>query len=107
MSTNVKFQEYSRAQPFLFPFFPFLCPFIFWFRARLAEERRKNTQKNLTISDLCERDKLINSVSDRFAFGNLVGMNEGAEGESFETRMKSKKQKSVMLQIAQKIKKKK
>ncbi|KAL5246823.1 hypothetical protein ACHWQZ_G018875 [Mnemiopsis leidyi] len=100
-------KEYSRAQPFLFPFFPFLFPFIFWFRAKLADEQRKNTEKSITISDLCERDELINTVSDRFAFGNLVGMNDGAEGENFETRMKSKKQKSVMLQIAQKIKKKK
>jgi len=68
----------------------------------------KKFQNDVTLSEESERDKLIASVCDRFRFGNLVGSSEAdGEAQSFETRMKFRKQKSVMLQIAARVKGKK
>ena len=75
----------------------------------MNQEHTKNREKDNNLTEENERDKLIEAVCDRFMFGNLVGGSESdgdMEDKSFETRMKFRKQKSVLLQIAQQVKSK-
>ena len=70
-------------------------------------QQKKKIEKGTILSEESERDKLISAVSDRYLFGNLVrDDNPDSENQSFETKMKFKKQKAVLLQIAARIKSK-
>ena len=54
-----------------------------------------------------DRDKLITGVCDRFMFGKLVDCKDtDSDHQPFETRIKIRKQKSILLQIAEKVKEK-
>ena len=104
------FQEYSRAQPLIFVFFPIFFPFIVWFRARNNAHDTKKldvlaSEEGVELGcQVTERDKLITGVCDRYTYGHVTEVGDEGERQGFEKRMKFLKQKSVLLRLASKVK---
>ena len=99
-----RLKEYSRAQPLLFPFFTLLFPFVIWFRRRLNEEQRREREKDTSLRDGTERNKLISAVCDRFGIANWADsrgklFDPRGKRETFEMRTKLRKQSSVLMQF--------
>ena len=91
-----KFQVYSRAQPFLFPFFPLLFPIVIWHRAKLTAEKKKLHEKDVNITGENERDKVIALVCDRIMLGKLVDDKKALTAQdTLESRIKY-----IMMQTA-------
>ena len=82
---------YSRAQPFLFPFFPLLFPIVIWHRAKLTAEKKKMHEKDVNILGENERDKVIALVCDRIMLRKVVD----DKGGTLESRIKC-----IMMQTA-------
>lgn len=103
-------QEYSRAQPLIFLFFPVFFPFIIWFRARHNAEHKialdvLASEEGADLgSQVTERDKLITGVCDRYTYGCVTQVGDDGERQGFEKRIKFQKQKSVLLRLAGRVK---
>ena len=71
----------------------------------MKEEHEEQSEKISSLTEENARDKLVNTVCDRFMFENLVECPDTqTEGQPYDTIMRFRKQKSVLLQIAAKVK---